>query len=238
MLSLRRICHMLQCFLCTLRGPRGLTSSHREEGILKWSIKLALVWFFIPVLSRRWFVFSICLGWTLQGGNWEDDGAQWDKGYRQFFISQEEFHCAKCVQLVNFSQQFQREKSRMTELVMKCKESGRVSHTSGGTDVQTRGLVSWRRTGVLWLGSLDLQQGGLPRVTAWDVALCTALTEVSSEPCSSSTCQSLNPTSDSRSMCVHLVAFSPTEGLGWGFQGWEHWLCKLPWVSFRCPHCQ
>lgn len=177
MLSLRRICHMLQCFLCTLRGPRGLTSSHREKGILKWSIKLALVWFFIPVLSRRWFVFSICLGWTSQGGNWEDDGAQWDKGYRQFFISQEEFYCAKCVQLVNFSQQFQREKSRMTELVMKCKESGRVSHTSGGTDVQTRGLVSWKRTGVLWLGSLDLQQGGLPRVTAWDVALCTALTK-------------------------------------------------------------
>lgn len=144
----------------------------------------------------------------------------------------------KCVKLVNFSQQFQREKSRMTELVMKCKESGRVSHTSGGTDVQTRGLVSQRCTGVLWLGSLDLQQGGLPRVTAWDVALGTAWTEVSSEPCSSSTCQSLNPTSDSRSMCVHLVAFSPTEGLGWGFQGWEHWLCKLPWVSFRCPHCQ
>lgn len=65
----------------------------------------------------------------------------------------------------------------MTELVMKCEESGRVSHTSGGTDLQTRGLVSWRRTGVLWLGSLDLQQGGLPRVTAWDVALCTALTK-------------------------------------------------------------
>lgn len=39
MLSLRRRCHMLQCFLCPLRGPRDLTSNHRKDSILKCNMK-------------------------------------------------------------------------------------------------------------------------------------------------------------------------------------------------------
>lgn len=67
MLSLRRRCDMLQCSLCTLRGPGDLTSSHREASTVKWSMNLAFgFWFFFPsMLSRRWSLFSICLEWTL-----------------------------------------------------------------------------------------------------------------------------------------------------------------------------
>lgn len=125
--------------------------------------------FIIPVLSGRWFVFH--LPWLRK--TMEHNG---DRCYN-FLSLRRNSTVPKCLKLVNFSQQFQRKKPRMTEfviLVLKCWELGRAGHISGGTVVQTRGLVSWRCTGVHWLGSLEVQQEGHQRVTAWDVALYTA----------------------------------------------------------------
>lgn len=85
--------------------------------------------------------------------------------------------------------------------------------------MQTGGLVSQRCADVQWLGGLNVQQG-LQYLSAWDAAVCTAVSL--GHPLPVSHFQNLTILQLSSVCGVCLVALSHTEWLIWGSQGHEY----------------